>query len=140
MLIQTDQIKANLKNLIDFVKLILKEHETMTTKYEEFRKLKNDFDKLHKEYFSLKKTYNEKIEKTVQEKDSIIKNLETELIEKTSLFENDYKKKMESMRSSLREREDSIMSLTQDNKLLITQLNLTEKNLEDLKNIKKENE
>jgi hypothetical protein len=112
----------------------------MTIKYEEFRKLKQEFDKLHKEYFSQKKLNNEKIEKLTQEKDKIIKDLENEILHKTSLYENDYKKKMEAMRNTLREREDSIISLTQDNKLLITQLNLTEKSLEDLKNIKKETE
>jgi hypothetical protein len=125
---------------VDFVKLILKEHESMTTKFEDFRKLKSDFDKLHKEYFSLKKTYNEKIDKITNEKDSIIKNLEKELIEKTCLFENDYKKRMENMRSTLRDKEDSLITYTQDNKLLLTQLNLTEKNLEDLKSLKKESE
>ncbi len=66
--------------MVDFVKLILREHESMTVKYEEFRKLKQEFDKLHKEYFSQKKLNNEKIEKLTQEKDKIIKNLENEIL------------------------------------------------------------
>jgi hypothetical protein len=72
--------------------------------------------------------------------DKLQKNCEHEKFEKINLIETDYKKKLDTMKQAIIEKDDKIVHLSQDNKLLISQLQLTERNLEDLRLNKKETE
>jgi hypothetical protein len=118
--------------------MLIKDHETIIFKTEEFNRLKNDCDSLYQEYMDCKRGYQDKLEKLQAEMDKLKKDTEVDKFGKMNIIETDYKKKLDAMKHNLTERDEKIMHLNQDNKLLLSQLQATERNLEDLRIAKKE--
>jgi hypothetical protein len=110
----------------------------MMFKTEEFNRLKHDCESLYQEYVDCKRSYTDRLEKLQIEKDKLQKDSDFEKLEQLNNLETEYKKKLDTMKLSIVERDERIMTLSQDNKLLLSQLQVTERNLEDLRMAKKE--
>lgn len=102
--------------------------------------LKAECDELRKEFLGQNRMNKEIIDKTKTENLELKTNFEKIRNNEMAKTEASYTQKMESMRNQIKEKDEAIMRLTQDNTILKSQLVILEKNLNNLKINSKESE
>ena len=122
------------------IKIISKDFEYQLNRLEEIDLLKNDCDALKKDFIASNKISQEIIDKLKSENYDLKLNYENIRSVEIGKIEENSKQKIEQMRYSINEKDESIMRLTQDINILRPQMDILEKNLVNLKKNSKENE
>ncbi len=126
--------------LIEFNKIILKDFEQSFKKLDNLQNLKIECDDLRKDFIESNESNKLIIDKLKSENIELKNNFEQIRNNHLSKTEESHKKKIESLRISLKEKEETVMITNQDNTILKSQLDILEKNLNSIKINSKETE
>ena len=126
--------------LIELNKIVLKDFEINLQKLEDFNKLKSECEELRRDFIENNRINKDIIDKIQKENIELKTNFENIKSSEMKRLEEEYKNKIEKLINSQKEKEDTNMRLTQDNRILKTQLNILEVNQNSLKNKSKDSE
>lgn len=121
-------------------KIILKDFEQNFKKLDDLQILKKECDEIRKDFIETNKINKANIDKLKSENAEIKNNYELIRNNQITNLEESFKIKIESLRISIKEKEENNMILSQDNAILKSQLDILEKNLNNLKFNSKETE
>lgn len=114
-------------------KIILKDFEQSFKKLDELQSLKRECDELRRDFIEANKLNKTTIDKIKSENVELKNNYEQIRNNQLNKTEESYKKKIEELRQSLKEKDESLMFFSQDNNILKSQLEILEKNMNSFK-------
>jgi len=119
--------------LCELDKIILKDFEQSFKKLDELQSLKRECDELRRDFIEANKLNKTTIDKIKSENVELKNNYEQIRNNQLNKTEESYKKKIEELRQSLKEKDESLMFFSQDNNILKSQLEILEKNMNSFK-------
>ncbi len=126
--------------ICELKKIILKDFEENFKKLEELQILKKDCDEIRRDFIESNKINKTTIDNLKSENAELKNNYEQIRNNQITKLEESFKQKIEILRKSIKEKEENIMVLSQDNIILRSQLDILEKNLNSHKFNSKETE